>query len=61
MVKHNLGVNIIHFVQDDPQSIRLENIIDMGLGFSSMIRLFDKGSKSLNKFQVGSMRRWTQK
>jgi len=41
---YNLGVNNIRFVQDDPQSIRLENIIDMGLGFSAMIRLFDKGS-----------------
>jgi len=37
-------VNNVRFVQDAPQSIRLENIIDMGLGFSAMIRLFDKGS-----------------
>ena len=31
-------------MQNDPQSIKLENIVDMGLGFSAMIRLFDKGS-----------------
>ena len=28
-----------------PEKIRLRNIIDMGLTFSAMIRLFDKGSK----------------
>jgi hypothetical protein len=37
-------VNIVRYVQDEPQSIKLENIVDMGLGFSAMIRLFDKGS-----------------
>jgi len=30
---------------NDPQETRLHNIIDMGLGFSAMIRLFDKGTK----------------
>ena len=30
---------------DDPEEIRLHNIIDMGLTFSAMIRLFRKGSK----------------
>lgn len=30
---------------DDPEEIRLHNIIDMGLTFSAMIRLFEKGSK----------------
>ena len=30
---------------DDPQEIRFQNVIDMGLDFSSMMRLFRKGSK----------------
>jgi len=30
---------------NEPQETRLHNIIDMGLGFSAMIRLFDKGTK----------------
>ena len=29
---------------DDPKEARLQNIIDMGLRFSAMIRLYDKGS-----------------
>lgn len=30
---------------NDPQEARLHNVIDMGLNFSAMIRLFDKGAK----------------
>lgn len=30
---------------NEPEKARLDNIVDMGLDFSAMIRLFDKGSK----------------
>jgi len=43
---------------DDPEEIRLRNIIDMGLTFSAMIRLFERGSKrKLRKKILAEVRR----
>lgn len=43
---------------DDPKEARLQNIIDMGLGFSGMIRLFEEGSKrELHKEILAQARR----
>lgn len=40
-----------------PEAIRLHNIIDMGLTFSAMIRLFEKGSKqTLRREMVSQVR-----
>jgi hypothetical protein len=36
----------------DPEQIRLYNIVDMGLTFSAMIRLFEKGSKPILRRQI---------
>jgi len=36
----------------DPERIRFENIIDMAAGFSSMIRLFRKGSKEAIRIRI---------
>jgi len=36
----------------DPDQIRLHNIVDMGLTFSAMIRLFEKGSKPIIKRKI---------
>ena len=36
----------------DPEEIRLHNIIDMGLTFSAMIRLFNKGSKEILREKI---------
>jgi hypothetical protein len=36
----------------DPDKIRLNNIVDMGLTFSAMIRLFEKGSKPIIKRKI---------
>jgi hypothetical protein len=43
---------------NDPEKIRLRNIIDMGLAFSAMIRLFDNGSKE--KFRKKCLLRQTR-
>ncbi len=37
---------------NDPHTARLHNVIDMGLGFSAMIRLFDRGSKGKLRARV---------
>jgi hypothetical protein len=37
---------------NDADTARLHNIIDMGLSFSAMIRLFDKGSKSILRDKI---------
>ncbi len=36
----------------DPDQIRLHNIVDMGLTFSAMFRLFEKGSKPIIKEEI---------
>jgi len=37
---------------NDPEEIRLHNIVDMGLTFSAMIRLFNKGSKKILREKI---------
>ena len=36
----------------DPEQTRLHNIVDMGLTFSAMFRLFEKGSKPIIKRKI---------
>jgi hypothetical protein len=38
--------------ESQPEEIRLHNIVDMGLTFSAMIRLFEKGSKEIVRNEV---------
>jgi hypothetical protein len=37
---------------NDADTAKLHNIVDMGLSFSAMIRLFDKGSKRILRDKI---------
>lgn len=48
--KGNLGKN--YGTVNDADRARLHNIVDMGLSFSAMIRLFNKGTKRILRDQI---------